>query len=197
MITRKISYKIAVVLLAMCQLIQVLSITVYAEDLDDSGNAYETSDAITDAVASEDSFPNDGEVDVSLISSGDVGKVTYYAAIDDDWVEVATGNTVEGKAVLSGKSRYYVTADMLQSVYGAFGFDASNYNGERIFPHTDTYDPNHIWADAAPDGVGGEAKIPVSNREESYLFYLKSHMMCLYGQTLVVRTFLPINLFLM
>ena len=61
------------------------------------------------------------------------------------------GLTTEKRAWLGGKDqRYYVTTGELEPIYTAFGFRASEFTGKLYFPHTDTYDPKHIWADALP-----------------------------------------------
>lgn len=82
--------------------------------------------------------------------ASDSAVVSCYASVDGIWHRVGTLSS-DKRAWLGGKNqRYYVTADELETVYSAFGFQASEYAGQLYFPHTDTYDPKHIWADALP-----------------------------------------------
>lgn len=102
--------------------------------------------------------------------------VECYAARDGIWYPVTTGQTAAQYADGSGKLRYYITAAELEEVYGAYGFKAANYHGERFFPHTDSYDPNKMWADAAPiKSEDGGWQIPLSHRTEIRLYYLPAN----------------------
>lgn len=102
--------------------------------------------------------------------------VECYAARDGIWYPVTTVQTAAQYADGSGKLRYYITAAELEEVYGAYGFKAANYHGERFFPHTDSYDPNKMWADAAPiKSEDGGWQIPLSYRTEIRLYYLPAN----------------------
>ena len=102
--------------------------------------------------------------------------VEGYAARDGIWYPVTTVQTAAQYADGSGKLRYYITAAELEEVYGAYGFKAANYHGERFFPHTDSYDPNKMWADAAPiKSEDGGWQIPLSHRTEIRLYYLPAN----------------------
>ena len=102
--------------------------------------------------------------------------VECYAARDGIWYPVTTVQTAAQYADGSGKLRYYITAAELEEVYGAYGFKAANYHGERFFPHTDSYDPNKRWADAAPiKSEDGGWQIPLSHRTEIRLYYLPAN----------------------
>lgn len=102
--------------------------------------------------------------------------VECYAARDGIWYPVATVQTAAQYADGSGKLRYYITAAELEEVYSAYGFTAANYHGERFFPHTDSYDPNKMWADAAPiKSEDGGWQIPLSHRTEIRLYYLPAN----------------------
>lgn len=102
--------------------------------------------------------------------------VECYAARDGIWYPVTTVQTAAQYADGSGKLRYYITAAELEEVYGAYGFTAANYHGERFFPHTDSYDPNNMWADAAPiKSEDGGWQIPLSHRTEIRLYYLPAN----------------------
>ena len=102
--------------------------------------------------------------------------VECYAARDGIWYPVTTVQTAAQYADGSGKLRYYITAAELEEVYGAYGFKAANYHGERFFPHTDSYDPNNMWADAAPiKSEDGGWQIPLSHRTEIRLYYLPAN----------------------
>ena len=99
--------------------------------------------------------------------------VTCYAAVDGDWKQVGT---VQTDKIDSDSTRYYITAAELEEVYGAYGFKAANYHGERFFPHTDSYDPNKMWAGAAPiKSEDGGWQIPLSHRTEIRLYYLPAN----------------------
>lgn len=102
--------------------------------------------------------------------------VECYAARDGIWYPVTTVQTAAQYADGSGKLRYYITAAELEEVYGAYGFKAANYHGERFFPHTDSYDPNKMWAGAAPiKSEDGGWQIPLSHRTEIRLYYLPAN----------------------
>lgn len=102
--------------------------------------------------------------------------VECYAARDGIWYPVTTVQTAAQYADGSGKLRYYITAAELEEVYGAYGFTAAKYYGERFFPHTDSYDPNKMWADAAPiKSEDGGWQIPLSHRTEIRLYYLPAN----------------------
>lgn len=102
--------------------------------------------------------------------------VECYAARDGIWYPVTTVQTAAQYTDGSGKLRYYITAAELEEVYGAYGFKAANYHGERFFPHTDSYDPNKMWAGAAPiKSEDGGWQIPLSHRTEIRLYYLPAN----------------------
>lgn len=102
--------------------------------------------------------------------------VECYAARDGIWYPVTTVQTAAQYADGSGKLRYYITAAELEEVYSVYGFKAANYHGERFFPHTDSYDPNEMWADAAPiKSEDGGWQIPLSHRTEIRLYYLPAN----------------------
>lgn len=102
--------------------------------------------------------------------------VECYAARDGIWYPVTTVQSAAQYADGSGKLRYYITAAELEEVYGAYGFKAANYHGERFFPHTDSYDPNKMWAGAAPiKSEDGGWQIPLSHRTEIRLYYLPAN----------------------
>ncbi len=99
--------------------------------------------------------------------------VECYAARDGIWYPVTTVQTAAQYADGSGKLRYYITAAELEEVYGAYGFKAANYHGERFFPHTDDNSINKLWADAVPQqNTDGTWRIPLSRRGPIYLYYL-------------------------
>ena len=78
--------------------------------------------------------------------------VMFYIAIDGEWVQLTdktitvdkTANfTVNG----STTTRYYITANELETAYSKFGFYADSYGGENFFPHSD--DQKKMWADVS------------------------------------------------
>ena len=102
--------------------------------------------------------------------------VECYAARDGIWYPVTTVQTTAQYTDGSGKLRYYITAAELEEVYSVYGFKAANYHGERFFPHTDSYDPNKMWAGAAPiKSEDGGWQIPLSHRTEIRLYYLPAN----------------------
>ena len=102
--------------------------------------------------------------------------VECYAARDGIWYPVNTVQTTAQYTDGSGKLRYYITAAELEEAYSVYGFKAANYHGERFFPHTDSYDPNNMWADAAPiKSEDGGWQIPLSHRTEIRLYYLPAN----------------------
>lgn len=71
------------------------------------------------------------------------------------------------------RTRYYVTAEQAETVFGEFGFKASKFDPTQeeqkyIFANT-TYndkDSNTIWTDAVPTEFDGVCKIPLANSED-------------------------------
>ncbi len=103
--------------------------------------------------------------------------ITCYVAIDGEWQLANVVSSLNKKNFGDGKTRYYLTSDELEQVYGKYGFDASKYSGERIFPHADTNSLNTIWADAVPvkNGAGGY-DIPFSFRTQMFVYYLPNNI---------------------
>lgn len=101
-----------------------------------------------------------------------------YVAVNGVWHQIEVLNTADGtmKWASSGSARNYITAETAEKVFGAYGFKASEYNGELIFPHTDSYDPKTIWADTNAKYVDGEWRIPLSFRSTIHLYYLPSNL---------------------
>lgn len=92
--------------------------------------------------------------------------VEYYVALDGTWQRIAIRNNVVGK---QGK-RYYTTPEELEKIYGDFGFKASEFNGDRIFPHTAANDPDHVWADQAPSkDSDGNWKVLLAEKDLSLI----------------------------
>lgn len=77
--------------------------------------------------------------------------VKYYVAENGAWKELQTG-TSDGTENFNGTNRYYVTATTLQGIYGDYGFTADSIKSaaDRIFPHTESNNPNTVYANAAP-----------------------------------------------
>lgn len=114
---------------------------------------------------------------------GQGATVTYYTYVNGVRQAVSLDqSTIDSITITkeSGSNRYYITAENLEKVYGDYGFKASEYNGERIFPHTDNGGPDNVWADAAPyqrtverDGQHiQEWRIPLATRDRIYVYYL-------------------------
>ena len=101
--------------------------------------------------------------------------VECYALVSGEWKLVTVEETAQQMA-FGSRTRYYITADELEQIYGEFGFSAASYAGERIFPHTDMNDASLIWADAAPVIVDGQWRIPLSSRNRILLFYLPGNV---------------------
>lgn len=98
--------------------------------------------------------------------------VTCYAAVDGGWQQVGT---VQTDKIDSDSTRYYVTAQELDGIYGEYGFSSANYSGELFFPHTDDNSINTLWADALPKNTDGTWRIPLSKQGPIYLYYLPAN----------------------
>lgn len=129
----------------------------------------ETTEAGEDASESESEEESEQESDIELQAAV---SITYYVYVNGDRYELLTQNNDMEK----DGNRYYVTPETLESVYQKFGFKADTYNGERVFPHTDNYGPNIIWADAAPYQKDGQWRIPLAMREQIYVYYLPANV---------------------
>lgn len=96
--------------------------------------------------------------------------VTCYAAVDGGWQQVGT---VQTDKIDSDSTRYYITTQELDGIYGGYGFSSANYSGELFFPHTDDKNADTLWADAAPQqNTDGTWQIPLSRKGPIYLYYL-------------------------
>lgn len=100
--------------------------------------------------------------------------VTCYVAQNGSWYPVTTVQ-ISHRYGVEQNNRYYITAAELEKIYGAYGFTAADYHGERFFPHTDSYDPNRMWADAAPIKSEDGWQIPLSHRPDIRMYYLPAN----------------------
>ena len=101
-------------------------------------------------------------------------------AIDGEWKQAAQLTTTMRPDWwrTSNGYRYTVSANELYDVYKDYGLtqaDLADLNGKLIFPHTDSYDPSHIWADTPAKQVDGAWWIPVSARSTSYIYYMPNN----------------------
>lgn len=128
----------------------------------------------TAETATQSSQEEENEAGIEL-ESNDGSSAEFYACINGDWVKVGSSTDLQGPEHLAGRERYYLTAEQLEEIYAPFGFVAEKFAGEEYFPHTDDYNRNTIWADAPAEGKGKEAKVPVSFRKKSYVYYLPSN----------------------
>ena len=116
---------------------------------------------------------------------------SQYSAPNPYWVEVAQNTVTNWTEKSEGyfnpvtsryTGRFYLTQYDLEDIYGAFGFDASSYNGELIFPHTDNgggkTQSGSVWADtpAKQNTSTGNWMIPLSSRTESYVYYIPNNV---------------------
>lgn len=159
-------------LLFAVQLLMPFSVIVQAEETNVKHN--DESNVATRETAETANLEGNAEQAVSLQSNG--AAVDFFAAVDGEWEKVGSIADPCGPEKIAGSSRYYLTAEQLESVYAPFGFSAADFGGERTFPHTDDYNRDTIWADAAPVGTGSNAKIPVSFRSKSYVYYLPNNV---------------------
>lgn len=104
-------------------------------------------------------------------------QVEYYVLLDDAWYltdsssELLDTDTEHWK-LTNGQPRHYTTASEMEKVYGKYGFKAADYDGERIFPHTDSNSPDTLWGDTDSVKVDGEWRIPLSFRNNIYVYYV-------------------------
>ena len=81
----------------------------------------------------------------STETANETGNIQFFIAIDGKWRVLAERNMT----LYTVGERYALTAAQLESVYGAYGFRASDLEeGGKMFPHT-SRDDTTIWADAA------------------------------------------------
>lgn len=78
--------------------------------------------------------------------------VMFYIAIDGEWVQLTDKTTTVDKTANftvkgSTTTRYYITANELETAYSKFGFYEDSYGGENFFPHSD--DQKKMWADVS------------------------------------------------
>ncbi len=138
-------------LLILCSVLGIGGLWAYAEGSDDSG-----------------------EVDTA---SAYVQGVEYYVALNGTWQRIDTGTELPGKKTISGKVRFYTTPEDLEKHYSAFGFEAKDYTGENIFPHTAGTDTAQIWADLAPtQDENGTWIIPLATTDKIYVYYLPGNL---------------------
>ena len=84
--------------------------------------------------------------------------VHCYVQVNGEWIK--KDSLFATKEI---ENRFYISAEALEEVYGEYGFAADSYNGERVFPHTTTWDKTgKIWFDTASQKIDGEWWIPLS-----------------------------------
>lgn len=99
-------------------------------------------------------------------------RVNFYIFIDDQRVNLESRYPVT--AYLGETTRRYLPADIFESVYGDFGFEASDLlPGTRYFPHTDVNGAK-IWADTPVMMVGNVAYSPIITHKNNAvdIYYL-------------------------
>lgn len=101
----------------------------------------------------------------------------YYVLLNDAWYLTERSTDLletdpDSWKVTNGQARHYTTAAELEKIYGRYGFKAADYNGERIFPHTDSDSPETLWGDTDSVKVDGEWRIPLSFRNNVYVYYV-------------------------
>lgn len=97
--------------------------------------------------------------------------VNYYVCLNGSWTKVGETSIGYGPATFNGKSRYYITAGQVESIFGKYGFSITDYNGARIFPHTNI-GKSKIWADVAPQQDShGNWMIPVGSSTAGWDMY--------------------------
>ena len=111
----------------------------------------------------------------------DTATVTFFVAVDGEWKQlqqITTSNRPNLWKTSNGY-RYAVAAEDLYEIYKDYGLTQEtlqDMNGKLIFPHTDSYDTGHIWADTAPKQADGKWWIPVSARATSYVYYMPQNV---------------------
>lgn len=98
-------------------------------------------------------------------------KVNAYVSDGTIWKSIGSFTTT---LFDSNEGRYYVYADALDDIFGPYGFDSTKYNGETIFPHTDSKDNGgKMWYDAPPekDETGYKIWLTKKAGTTTYLFY--------------------------
>lgn len=123
---------------------------------------------------------SDAEIEDRAATGTDSAQVYCYVAIDGEWKQAAQLTTTMRPDWwrTSNGYRYTVSANELYDVYKDYGLtqaDLADLNGKLIFPHTDSYDPSHIWADTPAKQVDGAWWIPVSARSTSYIYYMPNN----------------------
>ena len=105
-----------------------------------------------------------------------MAEIDCYVAIDGTWTDIRTYET-QRKKVFAGLNynRYYLDTAELETIFGSYGFKASEYNGERLFPHSDSYEQNTMWFDAPPVKTDTGYDIPLSFRTQMKLYYVPSN----------------------
>lgn len=78
--------------------------------------------------------------------------VMFYVAVNGEWVQLTDKTTTVDKTANftvngSTTTRYYITANELETAYSKFGFYVDSYRGENFFPHSD--DQKKMWADVS------------------------------------------------
>ena len=163
-----------IAILLVLQLFVPLLPRVYAEEVQAENTAEKASVATSETAMQSEDSSNKRRNAVAFFSNEQVD-VEFFAAVNGEWVKVGERTDPYGPENIGGSNRYCLTAEQLEEVYAPFGFSASSFEGERYFPHTDDYNRNTMWADAAPQGTGKDAKIPISFRNKSYVYYLPNN----------------------
>lgn len=130
--------------------------------------------AVNAATSGNESGSGDGN---DALAVSNTMEVEYYVLLNDAWYLTASSSDVldtdpEHWKVTNGQPRHYTTAAELEKIYGKYGFKAADYGGERIFPHTDSNSPDTLWGDTDSVKVDGEWRIPLSFRNNIYVYYV-------------------------
>ena len=132
----------------------------------------------------ETADPEGAEEDDAAAAAEVSTTAIFYVSVNNHWIEAGTLRLSQTASLWGGKTRFYLTLDQLAAVYAPYGFDASGYNGETVFPHSDIKDSGNIWADTSAkqteiDGANTWV-IPLgwaeAGRLENYVYYTPNNL---------------------
>ncbi|MBQ7826122.1 MAG: hypothetical protein IJ337_07210 [Clostridia bacterium] len=146
--------------------IEGLDLTVFTWT-DASGTKVELADLVGTAI-SENTLTSDGSLDSGLVEGS--LDVNFYVYIDNEPVRIASKTVTTYKQ--SNSNRRYLSAATLASVYGKYGFEASQLTvGTHYFPHVDA-GGSTLWCDTAVLPSNGMYFSPITNGGVADVYYL-------------------------
>lgn len=146
------------------------------EDSNGDSHVLDIQSLIENGVTENITAVSDGSLVMPGMTAVPGHKINFYIFIDEQRVllesRTLTSYTKEGDSI----NRNYLSAATLESIYGEYGFEASQLSADtRYFPHTksEANSSGTIWTDAPVVEVDGRYYSPITtNKADADVYYL-------------------------